>query len=111
MIEQKGVVVLNQKEEYSRSVLPQMEVSIGGRIMNKLQAKNIVQAAKEKGVFEENEIETYGEKRKIIEEGNTEARKRQKLTKIEINKNLTRGDVSYSMGCSILSNVFQYCHK
>ena len=36
LMQGKGANILNKKEEYSRSILPQLEVSIGGRVINKL---------------------------------------------------------------------------
>ena len=31
--QQNGAMIVNRKEEYSRSVLPQLEISIGGRML------------------------------------------------------------------------------
>ena len=36
LMQGKGANILNKKEEYSCSILPQLEVSIGGRVINKL---------------------------------------------------------------------------
>ena len=33
MLQGKGALILNKKEEYSRSILPQLEVSIGGKVL------------------------------------------------------------------------------
>ena len=35
-------MVLNKKEEYSRSILPQLEVSLGGKLLNKQVSKQVV---------------------------------------------------------------------
>ena len=42
MIQKEGVLVLNKKEEYSRSILPQLEVSLRGKLLNKQVSKQVV---------------------------------------------------------------------
>ena len=50
--QQEGILVLNKKEEYSISILPQLEVSIGGRILVRRTAENI----REQAVLENKEV-------------------------------------------------------
>ena len=77
--QQKGAEIVNRKEEYSRSVLPQLEVSIGGRMLVRRTAQEI----KEKARTQESEGERINDvvrnEKRPLEKVEYEQNKRRKL--------------------------------
>ena len=82
-LQNKGVEVINLKEEYSRSFLPQLEVSLGGKMMLGKVAKEamrIYQDSKRQGGDPNN---IYGEnKRQSEDQGGRERKKTRIETEI-----------------------------
>ena len=85
MMQGKGALVLNKKEEYSRSILPQLEVSIGGKVITNQRTKEVNytkclagQADNKEGGEEDrkrknNDWKTSCKRRKIDRESNGES--------------------------------------
>ena len=78
ILQKKGVKILNKKDEYSRTILPQLEVSIGGKLMVERNVKKVIEEEKEREV---NEIECNMKKRKE-EENHSNKEKTQKKRKL-----------------------------
>ena len=87
--QQKEAQIVNRKEEYSRSVLPQLEVSIGGRMLTRRTAADIKAKARTQEA-EGNNINDIvrSEKRQIDDEENSNRRPRKRIKLDENDKKI-----------------------